>query len=166
LKTSTTASRRTTTTTPARHAASADAENSFLGLIMYLDHMNINSQCDWMKDMVWTNFRFSLLMYRLIKQFSFKKMSMVFQYKTLIANILVRTPVCKPTTSPGSQGKMCRAGFVQLLITNVLDRTSVCKVRAMVFPLKSRENSQCRICAYLQRKWFRLNTVCKARLRR
>ena len=70
----------------------------------------------------------------------------------LIANVLVRTPVCKPIASPGSQGKMCRAGFVQLLITNVLDRTPVCKVRAMVFPLKSRENSQCRICASIQCK--------------
>ena len=55
---------------------------------------------------------------------------MVFKYKTLIANVLVRTPVCKPTTSLGSQGKMCRAGFVQLLIANILDRTPVCKVRA------------------------------------
>ena len=55
---------------------------------------------------------------------------MVFKYKTLIANVLVRTPVCKLTASPGSQGKMCRAGFVQLLIANVLDRTPVCKVRA------------------------------------
>ena len=79
---------------------------------------------------------------------------MVRKYKTLIANVLVRTPVCKPTASPGSQGKMCRAGFVQLLIAMVLDRTPVCKVRAMVFPLKSRENSQCRICASLQRKWL------------
>ena len=79
---------------------------------------------------------------------------MVFKYKTLIANVLVRTPVCKPTASRGSQGKMCRAGFVQLLIVNVLDRTPVCKVRAMVFPLKSRENSQRRICAALQRKWL------------
>ena len=59
---------------------------------------------------------------------------MVFKYKTLIANVLVRTPVCKPTASPGSQGKMCRAGFVQLLIANILDITPVCKVRAMVFP--------------------------------
>ena len=105
-----------------------------------------------MKDMVWTNLRFSLLMYRLIKRFSFEKMSMVFKYKTLIANVLVRTPVCKPTASPGSQEKMCRAGFLQLLITNVLDRTPVCKVRAMVFPLKSRENLQRRISASLQRK--------------
>ena len=56
------------------------------------------------------------------------------------------------TASPGSQEKMCRAGFLQLLIANVLDRTPVCKVRAMVFPLKSRENSQCGICACLQRK--------------
>ena len=111
---------------------------------------------------------------------------MVFKYKTLITNILVRTPVCKPTASPGSQGKICRAGFVQLfianvlvrtlickltaspgsqekmcrvgflqlLIANILDRTPVCKVRAMVFPLKSRENSQCRICASLQSKWL------------
>ena len=47
---------------------------------------------------------------------------------------------------------MCRAGFVELLIANVLDRTPVCKVRAMVFPLKSRENLQCMICASLQRK--------------
>ena len=70
----------------------------------------------------------------------------------LIANILVRAPMCKPTTSPGSQEKMCRAGFLQLLIANVLDRTLVCKVRAMVFPLKSRENSQRKICASLQRK--------------
>ena len=77
---------------------------------------------------------------------------MVFKFKTLIANVLVRTPICKPTASPGSQGKMCRAGFVQLLIANVLDRTPVCKVRAMVFPLKSRENLQRRICASLQRK--------------
>ena len=90
---------------------------------------------------------------------------MVFKYKTLIANVLVRTPVCKPTNSPGSQGKMCRAGFVQPLIANVLDRTPVCKVRAMVFPLKSRENSQGRISASLQRKRFRLNKVCKAILR-
>ena len=58
------------------------------------------------------------------------------------------------TASPGSQEKMCRAGFLQLLITNVLDRAPVCKVRAMVFPLKSRENSQCRICASLQCKWL------------
>ena len=64
---------------------------------------------------------------------------MVFKYKTLIANVLVRTPVCKPTASLGSQGKMCRAGFVQLLIANILDRTPVCEVRAMVFPPKSRE---------------------------
>ena len=70
----------------------------------------------------------------------------------LIANVLVRTPVCKPTASPGSQEKMCRASFLQLLITNVLDRTPVCKVRAMVFPLKSRENSLRRICASVQRK--------------
>ena len=77
---------------------------------------------------------------------------MVFKYKTLIANVLVRTPVCKPTASPGSQEKMCRAGFLQLLIANVLDRTPVCKVRAMVFPLKSRENLQRGICASLQRK--------------
>ena len=59
---------------------------------------------------------------------------MVFKYKTLIANVLVRTPVCKPTASRGSQEKMCQAGFLQLLIANVLDRTPVCKVRAMVFP--------------------------------
>ena len=78
----------------------------------------------------------------------------VFKYKTPITNVLVRTPVCKPTTSSGSQGKMCRAGFVQLLITNILGRTPVCKVRDMVFPLKSRENSQCRICASVQRKWL------------
>ena len=83
-----------------------------------------------MKDMVWANLRFSLLMYKLIKWFYFEKMSMVFKYKTLIANVLVRTPVCKPTASPGSQGKMCRAGFVQLLIANILDRTPICKVRA------------------------------------
>ena len=55
---------------------------------------------------------------------------MVFKYKTLIANVLVRTPVCKPITSIGSQGKMCRARFVQHLIANVLDRTPVCKARA------------------------------------
>ena len=55
---------------------------------------------------------------------------MVFKYKTLIANVLVRTPVCKPTASPGSQEKMCRAGLLQLLIANVLDRTPVCKMRA------------------------------------
>src|SRR6266496_2741046 len=79
---------------------------------------------------------------------------MVFKYKTLIANVLVRTPVCKPTAYPGSQGKMCRAGFVQLLIANVLDRTPACKVRAMVFPLKCRENLQRRICTSLQRKWL------------
>ena len=134
-------------------------------------------------------------MYRLIKRF-FLKRSMVFKYKTLIVNVLVRTPVCKPTASPGSQGKMCRAGFVQLLIANVLDRTSVCKptaspvsqvkmcragfvllfitnvldrtpvckVRNMVLPSKPRENSPHRICASLQPKRFRLNTVCKARL--
>jgi len=54
----------------------------------------------------------------------------LFKYKTLITNVLVRTPVCKPTASPGSQEKMCRAGFLQLLIANVLDRTHVCKVRA------------------------------------
>ena len=54
----------------------------------------------------------------------------LFKYKTLIANVLVRTPVCKPTASLGSQEKMCRAGFLQVLIANVLDRTSVCKVRA------------------------------------
>jgi hypothetical protein len=122
----------------------------------------------------------------------------VFKYKTLIANVLVRTPVCKPTASPGSlvkmcragfvqllianvldrtpickptaspvsQGKICRAGFVQLFITNILDRTPVCKVRAMVFPSKPRENSPRRICASFQRKRFRLNTACKARLRR
>ena len=54
----------------------------------------------------------------------------LFKYKTLIANVLVRTPVCKPTASPGSQEKMCRAGFLQLLIANDLDRTPVCKVRA------------------------------------
>ena len=89
--------------------------------------MNINSQCDWMKVMLWTNLRFSLLMYRLIKRFSFEKMSMVFKYKTLIANVLVRTLVCKPTASPGSQGKMCRAGFLRLLIANVLDRTPYAK---------------------------------------
>ena len=78
--------------------------------------------------------------------------NLVFKYKTLIANVLVRTPVCKPTASPGSQEKMCRAGFLQLLITNVLDRAPVCKVGAMVFPHKSRENSQRGICASLQRK--------------
>ena len=54
----------------------------------------------------------------------------LFKYKTLIANVLVRTPVCKPTASPGSQEKMCRAGFLQILIANDLDRTPVCKVRA------------------------------------
>ena len=59
---------------------------------------------------------------------------MVFKYKILIANVLVRTPVCKPTASLGSQGKMCRAGFLHPLTANVLDRTPVCKVRAMVFP--------------------------------
>ena len=78
--------------------------------------------------------------------------NMVFKYKTLIANVLVRTPVCKPTASPGSQEKMCRAGFLQLLIANILDRTPVCKGRAMVFPLKLRENLQRRICASLQHK--------------
>ena len=72
----------------------------------------------------------------------------------LIVNVLVRTPVCKPIASPGSQEKMCRAGFLQLLIANILDRTPVCKVRAMLFPLKSREDSQRRICASLQRKWL------------
>ena len=56
---------------------------------------------------------------------------MVFKYKTLISNVFVRTPVCKPTASLGSQEKMGRAGFLQLLIANVLDRTPVCKVRAM-----------------------------------
>ena len=56
--------------------------------------------------------------------------NLLFKYKTLIANVLVRTPVCKPTASPGSQEKMCRAGFLQLLIANNLDRTPVCKVRA------------------------------------
>ena len=76
----------------------------------------------------------------------------VFKYKTLIANVLVRIPVCKTDNFPGSQGKMCRVGFLQLLITNVLDGTLICKVRAMVFPLKSRENSQRRICASLQCK--------------
>ena len=55
---------------------------------------------------------------------------MVFKYKTLIANVLVRIPVCKLTASLGSHEKMCRAGFLQLLIANVLDRTPVCKVRA------------------------------------
>ena len=54
----------------------------------------------------------------------------LFKYKTLVANVLVRTPVCKPTASPGSQEKMCRVGFLPLLIANVLDRTPVCKVRA------------------------------------
>ena len=39
-------------------------------------------------------------------------------------------------------------------IANVLDRTPVCKVRVMVFPLMSRENSQCRICESLQCKRF------------
>jgi len=29
----------------------------------------------------------------------------LFKYKRLIANVLVRTPVCKPIASPGSQGK-------------------------------------------------------------
>ena len=93
-------------------------------------------------------------MYRLdlSNDFIFQKTSTDFKYKTLITNVLVKTPICKPTASPESQGKMCRAGFVQLLIANVLDRTPVCKVRAMVFPLKSRENSQRRICASLQRK--------------
>ena len=69
-----------------------------------------------------------------------------------IANILDRTPVCTLIASLVSEGKMCRARFVQLFIVNVLDRTHVCKVRAMVFPLKSRENPQHRICASLQRK--------------
>ena len=77
---------------------------------------------------------------------------MFFKYKTLIANVLVRTPVCKLTASPGRQEKMCRAGFLQLLITNDLDRTPVCKVRDMVFPLKSWENPQRGICASLQCK--------------
>ena len=54
----------------------------------------------------------------------------LFKYKTLIANVLVRTPVCKPIASLGSQEKMCWAGFLQLLIANDLDRTPVCKVRA------------------------------------
>lgn len=70
----------------------------------------------------------------------------------LIANVLVRTPVCKLTASLGSQEKMCRAGFLQLLIANGLDRTPICKVRDMVFPLRLRENSQRRICASLQCK--------------
>ena len=61
---------------------------------------------------------------------SFPRFNSVFKYKTLIANVLVRTPVCKPTASPGRQEKMCRAGFLQLLIANILDRTPVCKVRA------------------------------------
>ena len=60
----------------------------------------------------------------------FPQFNSVFKYKTLIANVLVRTPVGKPTASPGSQGKLCQAGFVQLLIADVLDRTLVCKVRA------------------------------------
>ena len=95
---------------------------------------------------------------------------MVFKYKALIANVLVRTPVCKPTASPGSQGKMCRVGFVQLLIANILDRTPVCKVRAGFvhlfnangsdwiryvkpdFGAKPRENVLSRICTSLQRK--------------
>ena len=55
---------------------------------------------------------------------------MIFNLKTLIAKNLDRTPVCKPTTSPGSQEKMWRAGFLQLLIANDLDSTPVCKVRA------------------------------------
>src|SRR4051812_43876491 len=54
----------------------------------------------------------------------------LFKYKTLIANVLVRTRVCKPTASLGSQEKMCRVGFLQLLIANVLDRTPGCKLRA------------------------------------
>ena len=83
-----------------------------------------------------------------------------------IANVLDRTPVCTLTASLVSQGKMCREGFVQLFIANVLDRTHLCKVRAMVFCSKPRENSPRRICASLQRKRFRLNKVCKARLRR
>ena len=63
----------------------------------------------------------------------------LFKYKTFITNILVRTLVCKPTASPGSQEKTCQAGFLQLLITNILDRTPVCKVRAMVFCRKPRK---------------------------
>ena len=59
-----------------------------------------------------------------------------------------------PTASPGSQEKMCRAGFLQLLIANLLDRTHVCKVRAMVFPLKSREYPRRMICASLKSKWL------------
>ena len=78
------------------------------------------------------------------------KMCLAGFVQLLIANVLVRTPLCKPTASPGSQEKICRAGFLQLLIANILDRTPACKVRAMVFPLKSRENSQRRICASLQ----------------
>ena len=50
--------------------------NCFLGfntVSRILDHMNINSQCDWMKYAVWKNLRFSLLIYSLIKLFSFEK---------------------------------------------------------------------------------------------
>ena len=45
---------------------------------------------------------------------------------------------------------------LELLTTSMMvsDRTPVCKVRAMVFPLKSRENPQRGICASLQRKWL------------
>ena len=96
----------------------------------------------------------TLLLFYVDTRIFFENISVVIKYKTLIINVLVRTRVCKPTASPRSQGKMCRAGFLQLWIANVLDRTPVCKVRAIVFPLKSRENSQRRICAPLQCKWL------------
>ena len=57
----------------------------------------------------------------------FPQFNTVFKYKTHIANVLVRTPLCKPKASPRSQGKMCRAGFLRLLIANILDRTPYAK---------------------------------------
>ena len=47
-----------------------------------------------------------------------------------IANVLDRTPVCTLTATRVSQGKICRAGFVQLFIANILDRTPICKLTA------------------------------------
>ena len=36
---------------------------------------------------------------------------MVFKYKTLITNVLVRTPVCKPTASQEAKGKCAEQDF-------------------------------------------------------
>ena len=57
------------------------------------------------------NLRFPLLMYRLIKRFSFEKMSMIFKYKTLIANVLVRTPYENRELPQEAKGKCAKQDF-------------------------------------------------------